>query len=154
LIDAVLALGQNDDIALIVRRVEALTAFLDRAEGADLSAGLKRANNILTIEEKKIGQRIESDADGALLKEPAERELAAVIAKVKFDTQAAINVENFEGAMNALSELRGPVDQFFDAVTVNDADDSLRLNRLKLLSQIRDATVDIADFSLIAGNAS
>lgn len=81
----------------------------------------------------------------------AERDLAAAIAKVKFDTQAAINVENFEGAMRALSELRGPVDSFFDKVIVNASESKLRENRLKLLNEIRAATLTVADFSKIAG---
>ena len=85
------------------------------------------------------------------MKEPAERALAAAIAKVKFDTQAAINVENFEGAMRALAELRAPVDKFFDDVTVNADDANLRENRLRLLAEIRAATLTVADFSKIAG---
>lgn len=151
LIDAVFALEGQDDLALIVKRVEALSEFLDTDDGANLLAGVKRATNILAIEEKKDGRTYEGEPSGPLLVEPAERELAAAIAKVKFDTQAAINVENFEGAMRALAELRAPVDHFFDAVTVNADDAALRENRLKLLSEIRAATLAIADFSKISG---
>ncbi|MEQ8824760.1 MAG: glycine--tRNA ligase subunit beta [Filomicrobium sp.] len=151
LIDAVFALPGQDDIALIVKRVEALTDFLDTDDGENLLAGVKRATNILTIEEKKDGKSYAGEPDGPLMKEPAERALAAAIAKVKFDTQAAINVENFEGAMSALAELRGPVDAFFNDVTVNADDPALRENRLKLLSEIRATTLTVADFSKIAG---
>lgn len=151
LIDAVFALPGQDDIALIVKRVEALTGFLDTDDGANLLAGVKRATNILTIEEKKAKTTYGGEPSGALLKEPAERALAAAIAKVKFDTRAAIDVENFEGAMRALAELRAPVDTFFDDVTVNADDKALRENRLKLLSEIRAATLTVADFSRIAG---
>ena len=77
--------------------------------------------------------------------------LAAAIESVKQDTVAAINVENFKGAMNALAELRKPVDAFFDKVTVNAPDPKLRENRLRLLSEIRAATLKVADFSRIAG---
>ena len=91
------------------------------------------------------------EPDGDLLAEPAERALAASIAKAKFDTAAAINVESFTGAMNALAELRAPVDAFFEKVTVNVADQALRANRLKLLSEIRAATLNVADFSRISG---
>ena len=86
-----------------------------------------------------------------LLKAKEEIALAAGIESVKQDTTAAINVENFTGAMNALAELRAPVDAFFDKVTVNDADPKLRDNRLRLLSEIRAATQNVADFSKIAG---
>jgi glycyl-tRNA synthetase beta chain len=151
LIDAVFALPGQDDIALIVKRVEALTDFLDTDDGTNLLAGVKRATNILTIEEKKDKRDYDGEPEGPLFSEPAERALAAAIAKVKFDTEAAINVENFEGAMRALAELRAPVDKFFDDVTVNAPDPALRENRLKLLSEIRAATHAVADFSKIAG---
>ncbi|MCB1506188.1 MAG: glycine--tRNA ligase subunit beta [Hyphomicrobiaceae bacterium] len=151
LIDAVFALEGQDDLALIVKRVEALDGFLKTDDGANLLAGVKRASNILAIEEKKDKVRYDGDVSGPLLTEPAERDLAAAIAKVKFDTIAAINVENFEGAMRALSELRGPVDTFFDKVIVNAPDAKLRENRLKLLNEIRAATLTVADFSRIAG---
>ncbi|MGW8206282.1 MAG: glycine--tRNA ligase subunit beta [Hyphomicrobiaceae bacterium] len=151
LIDAVFALPGQDDLALIVKRVDALDGFLKTEDGANLLAGVKRASNILAIEEKKDNTRYNGDVSGPLLAEPAERDLAAAIAKVKFDTQAAINVENFEGAMRALSELRGPVDTFFDHVIVNSDDKNLRENRLKLLNEIRAATLTVADFSKIAG---
>jgi len=150
LIDAVFALPGQDDLALIVKRVEALSSFLETDDGANLLAGVKRANNILAIEEKKSNTTFTGEPKGPLLVEPAERDLAAAIAKVKFDTQAAINVENFEGAMRALAELRAPVDTFFDSVIVNAEDASLRENRLKLLSEIRTATMTVADFSKIA----
>jgi glycyl-tRNA synthetase beta chain len=151
LIDAVFALGGQDDLALIVKRVEALDAFLKTDDGANLLAGVKRASNILAIEEKKDKASHAGDYDLKLLTEKAELALAAAIESVKQDTVAAINVENFRGAMNALAELRKPVDAFFDKVTVNADDPKLRINRLRLLSQIRAATLGVADFSKIAG---
>lgn len=155
LIDAVFSLGGQDDLALIVKRVEALGEFLKTDDGANLLAGVKRASNILSIEERKDKRSYAGEPDGSLLAEPAEKALAAAIAKVKFDTEAAINVENFTGAMRALAELRGPVDQFFDKVTVNVTGGpdvaKLRENRLKLLSEIRAATQTVAEFSRIAG---
>ena len=151
LIDAVFALGGQDDLALIVKRVEALDAFLKTDDGATLLAGVKRASNILAIEEKKDKTSHAGDYDLKLLKEKSELALAAAIESVKQDTVAAINVENFRGAMNALAELRAPVDAFFEHVTVNADDPALRKNRLHLLSQIRAATLGVADFSKIAG---
>lgn len=151
LIDAVFALPGQDDLALIVKRVEALSAFLETDDGENLLAGAKRAANILAIEEKKDGRTFDGTPRGDLLTEPAERALEAAIAKVKFDTGAAIDVENFAGAMRALAELRAPVDKFFTDVKVNDDDPAVRDNRLKLLSEIRAATLTVADFSKIAG---
>ena len=144
-----------DDLALIVKRVEALGAFLKTDDGAVLLAGVKRASNILRDEEKKDKKSHAGAADAALLREPQEIMLYEAIQKVKKDTVAAINVENFAGAMRALAELRAPVDAFFDKVTVNvtgvpDAA-ALRANRLALLSEIRAATLNVADFSKIAG---
>jgi glycyl-tRNA synthetase beta chain len=151
LIDAVFALGGQDDLALIVKRVEALDAFLKTDDGANLLAGVKRAANILAIEEKKDKTTYAGAYDLKLLKEKEETALAAAIEAVKQDTVAAINVENFAGAMRALSELRAHVDQFFEKILVNDSDVKVRENRLRMLSEIRAATLTVADFSKISG---
>ncbi len=151
LIDAVFSLGGQDDLALVVRRVEALDAFLKSDDGANLLAGVKRAANILAIEEKKDKRTYAEPYDIKLLVEKEEAALAAAIESARQDTVAALNVENFTGAMNALADLRAPVDAFFEKVTVNAPDAALRANRLKLLSEIRAATQTVADFSKIAG---
>ncbi len=151
LIDAVFSLGGQDDLALIVRRVEALDAFLKTDDGANLLAGVKRAANILSIEEKKDKKSYAGPYDLALLTEKEEIALAAAIEAVKQDTTAAIQVENFAGAMRALSELRAPVDMFFEKILVNAEDKKVRENRLRLLSEIRAATFTVADFSKISG---
>ncbi len=151
LIDAVFALGGQDDLALIVRRVEALDAFLKTDDGANLLAGVKRAANILAIEEKKDKKSYADPYDLKLITEKEETALAAAIEATKQDTVAAINVENFAGAMRALSELRAPVDAFFEKILVNADDPKIRENRLRLLSEIRAATQTVADFSKISG---
>jgi glycyl-tRNA synthetase beta chain len=155
LIDAVFSLGGQDDLALIVKRVEALGEFLKSDDGAVLLTGVRRAINILRDEEKKDKASYAGAADAKLLREPQEKALHAAIQKVKKDTAAAINVENFAGAMRALAELRAPVDAFFDKVIVNASEGAdaaaLRANRLALLSEIRAATLNVADFSKIAG---
>jgi glycyl-tRNA synthetase beta chain len=151
LIDAVFSLGDQDDLALIVKRVDALGEFLATDDGANLLAGVKRASNILGIEEKKDKQSHNGKADAKLLVEPSEKLLHAAIGKVATDTRKAIDVENFSGAMRALAELRAPVDAFFEKVIVNTDDAKLRGNRLRLLSEIRAATLSVADLSKIAG---
>lgn len=151
LIDAVFSLGGQDDLALIVKRVEALDEFLKTDDGVNLLAGVKRAINIVAIEEKKDKTSYAGSYQVALLDAKEETALAAAIESVKQDTAAAINVENFAGAMRALSELRAPVDSFFDGVTVNVDNAALRENRLHLLSEIRAATLNVADFTKIAG---
>lgn len=150
LIDAVFALAGQDDLALIVKRVEALDELLNTDDGANLLAGVKRAANILAIEEKKDKTSYSGAYDVAPLSEKEEAALAAAIESVRQDAAAAIEVENFAGAMRALAELRSPVDRFFDAIRVNDDDPKVRINRLRMLSQIRDATQTVADFSKIA----
>ena len=150
LIDAVL-LGGQDDLALIVKRVEALAEFLQTDDGGNLVSGVRRAINILRDEEKRDNRSYAGAYDLDQLNAKEELALAAAIESVKQDTRAAINVENFAGAMRALAELRAPVDAFFDKVTVNAPDPAVRANRLALLSQIRAATLNVADFSKIAG---
>ncbi|MDI4666933.1 glycine--tRNA ligase subunit beta [Xanthobacter autotrophicus] len=151
LVDAVFALEGQDDLLLVVRRVEALARFLDTEDGRTLLAGYRRAVNILRIEEKKDGRAFTGPTNSTLLKAPAEERLAAAIEDVKHRVATAVQAEDFAAAMTALADLRAPVDAFFEAVTVNDQDPALRENRLKLLDEIRAATRGIADFDRIEG---
>jgi glycyl-tRNA synthetase beta chain len=152
LIDAVFALPGEDDLLMIVRRVEALGRFLDTDDGKNLLAGYRRAANILRIEEKKDGaSAFDATHDPALLKQDEERSLADALQRATRDASAAITREDFEAAMRALSTLRSPVDAFFDTVTVNTDDPQLRVNRLRLLNELRRAVHEVADFSKIVG---
>ena len=141
----------QDDLLLIVRRVEALGKFLDSDDGKNLLAGTKRAANILRIEEKKDGKTYTGAPDAALLKEPEEKALAEAVATAKKEASAAVAKEDFAAAMSAMASLRPRVDAFFEKVTVNADDKKLRENRLKLLNEIREATRAVADFSRIEG---
>jgi glycyl-tRNA synthetase beta chain len=151
LVDAVFALGNQDDLLLIVRRVEALGAFLATDDGKNLLAGYKRATNILRDEEKKAGAGFTGEVDARLLTEPEEKALAAALAKATPTATAAVAKEDFAGAMTALAVLRAPVDAFFDKVRVNADDAAVRVNRLRLLNRIREATLTVSDFSKIGG---
>ena len=151
LVDAVFALGGQDDLVLIVRRVEALAGFLNTNDGKNLLEGYRRATRILTIEEKKDQAKYEDDPNPSLYVLPEEIELARAVHGMREIAKAAVNLENFHGAMAAISQLRPYVDAFFDKVTVNVDDKPLRENRLKLLNEIREATRAVADFSRIEG---
>ncbi len=151
LIDAVFALPNQDDLVMIVRRVEALGVFLESDDGANLLAGVKRAQNILRIEEKKDKRAYDGELDAKLLKDAQEKALAKAIGESEKAVAKAIENEDLEAAMAALAKLRQPVDAFFDHVTVNADDVKLRENRLKLLAQIRSATLSVADFTKIEG---
>jgi glycyl-tRNA synthetase beta chain len=149
LVDAVFALEGQDDLLMVVRRVEALGKFLDTDDGKNLLAGTKRAANILRIEEKKDGRVFEGAPDPTLLVHPLEKHLWDTIQSTVADANLHIKREDFVTAMDSLSTLRSAVDAFFDKVTVNDSDQRVRENRLKLLNQIRAATRAVADFSKI-----
>jgi glycyl-tRNA synthetase beta chain len=165
LIDAVFALPGQDDLLLIVTRVEALGRFLDTSDGNNLLAGYRRAANILRAEEKTDGPgAFDGSCDPKFLREPAETHLWNTIQSVSLGTQHHLTLAferighpgfaqdtSFGAAMECLSSLRAPVDAFFDAVTVNAEDALLRLNRLRLLSELRRAMHWAADFSKIAG---
>jgi glycyl-tRNA synthetase beta chain len=151
LIDAVFALGNQDDLVMIVRRVEALSKFLNTDDGKNLLAGVKRASNILKIEEKKDGRAYDGDVIQSQLVKGEEKALHSAITIATGQATKAIEAEDFEAAMAAIAKLRGPVDAFFEGVTVNDKDASFRENRLKLLNRIRAATLAVADFSKIEG---
>ena len=149
LVDAVFALGGQDDLLMVVRRVEALGKFLDTDDGKNLLAGTKRASNILAIEEKKDKRSFAGAPESSLYKLDEEKNLARAISEVKAEAGAAVAKEDFAGAMGALAKLRPVVDAFFDKAKVNDDDKAVRENRLKLLAEIREATRAVADFSKI-----
>jgi len=151
LIDAVFALEGQDDLLMVVKRVEALGKLISSDDGANLLAGYKRAVNILKAEEKKDGAPVTGKPHADHFLEQAEIDLAAAIDTARSEAAEAVAQENFEGAMEALSKLRAPVDRFFDDILVNADDPALRMNRLQLLAEIRDATHVVADFSKVAG---
>ena len=154
LIDAVLGSGQQDDLLMIVKRVEALDAFLATDDGTNLLSGFRRAANILKAEEKKDGKSYNEAIDLHLIKakgEPEEKVLAEVLAVATSHAKEHVAKEDFAGAMKALAELRPAVDAFFEKILVNAEDADIRANRLRLLASFREATRAVADFSAIAG---
>jgi glycyl-tRNA synthetase beta chain len=152
LIDAVFALPGQDDLLMIVRRVEALGRLLETEDGKNLLAGYRRAANILRAEEKKDGaEAFAGKHVQTTLAPPAERYLADVVGSGGAAARKHAASEDFEGAMRALAALRAPVDGFFLDVTVNDPDPETRLNRLRLLNELREAMHAVADFSKVAG---
>jgi glycyl-tRNA synthetase beta chain len=184
LIDAVFALGGEDDLVRVLARVAALQSFVEGGEGANLLAGYKRAANILKKEnwdvprvmadrgEQAIPQTGEEDplvevdqapelaasiagqASGSELPADApaeERALIMVLDEAEPRARQAVEAEDFAAAMAALASLRGPIDAFFDEVTVNDADPAVRRRRLNILARFRDAVHGVADFSRIEG---
>jgi glycyl-tRNA synthetase beta chain len=151
-IDAVFALG-DDDLVRVTNRARALQGFLDTEDGKALLAGYKRAANILKAEEKTDGEgAFEGELDGGYAPvEDEEKTLIAALDQARPAIQSSVEAEDFDGAMRGLSSLRAPVDAFFDKVTVNDKDDMLRRNRLRLLASIRAAAHTVADFGRIEG---
>jgi glycyl-tRNA synthetase beta chain len=149
LVDAVFALG-DDDLVRIVARVEALDGFLTTEDGANLLAGYKRATNILKAEEKK-GAMPSGPAVAMAGAPAAELALVHALAGAEPAVAKALAAEDFVSAMQALSGLRSPVDAFFEQVLVNAEDPAERDNRLRLLSQVRDAMGRVADFSQVTG---
>jgi glycyl-tRNA synthetase beta chain len=147
IIDAVLT-PDADDLLLVARRAEALTAFITSEDGKNLLAGTKRATQLLAAEEKK-GTVVADGVSEALLTLDAEKALWAAISQASKEASDAVAKEDFRSAMEALSKLRAPVDTFFGDVLVNDEDAAIRANRLALLKAIREATATVADFSRI-----
>jgi glycyl-tRNA synthetase beta chain len=174
LIDAVFALGGEDDLVRLLARVHALQAFVETPEGRDLLAGYKRAANILKKEgwsqpedvrpERSrgaphsderpsfaVGTNDNGDNMLSYTPEPVEHSLIAALDSAEPRARAAVAAEDFAGAMTALASLRAPVDAFFDNVTVNDPEPAKRAARLALLARLRDAVHAVADFSKIEG---
>jgi glycyl-tRNA synthetase beta chain len=138
----------DDDILRILARAEALKSLVESEDGTNLLAAYKRAQNILRIEDKKDGPH-SGPVDEALLTLPQEQALNTALAAAETAVAQALAAENFPAAMATLASLRAPVDDFFEQTMVNDADPSLRRNRLRLLSRLRTAMDQVADLSKI-----
>ncbi|SDA11365.1 glycine--tRNA ligase subunit beta [Sphingomonas sp. NFR15] len=175
LIDAVFALGGEDDLVRLLARVRALQAFVGTEDGANLLAGYKRAANILKKEgvpQSVTPAQAGVSGDGAgqepreapasagatagvdatsVATEPAEAALGAALDAAEPAAADAVAREDFEAAMAALATLRAPIDAFFEAVMVNDPDPAKRAARLDLLARVRKAVHTVADFSKIEG---
>ncbi len=147
LIDAVFALGGEDDLVRLLARVKALQSFVATDDGTNLLAGYKRAANILKKEGVEQAEAISLSYEP----EKAEADLIAALDAAEPQAAQAVAAEEFEGAMAALATLRAPIDAFFETVTVNDADPAKRTTRLALLARVRDAVHNVADFSKISG---
>ncbi len=150
-IDACLAMPNNDDLTLLVKRAEALQGFLNTDDGTNLLQGYKRAANILKAEEKKDGVAYEGEPEVRFAEADVERELFGALEAGGGAIATAIEAEDFAAAMAALALLRQPIDAFFDGVQVNSEKAIVRRNRLCLLNQIRETMHRVAKFGEIAG---
>ena len=148
-IDACVAMDGNDDIALLVKRADALSAFLASEDGENLVQGFRRANNILTQAEAKDGVEYSFGADVKFAKTDEERALFHALETQGAKIDAAMQAEDFADAMGAMAALRAPVDAFFEAVQVNSDNEIVRRNRLNLLSQVRNTCARVADLGRI-----
>jgi len=151
LVQAIFALGGEDDLVRLMARVAALDEFLKTEDGANLLTAYRRASNIVRIEEKKDGQSHDEDPDPALLRLDPERAVFERLGEVACSSDRALQQEAYGAAMTELARLRLPLDEFFDKVTVNCDEADIRRNRLRLLSHIRRAFHRLADFSQIEG---
>jgi glycyl-tRNA synthetase beta chain len=150
LIAAVFALNE-DDLVRLLARVGALQKFLNTQDGADLLIAYRRASNIVTIEERRDVRSYNEPVDPGLMRQPEEEAVYQRLSAMSTTLETFLRQEEFGRVMEHLATLRGPVDEFFDKVTVNVDDKQLRENRLRLLSRIRAVMNQVADFSQIEG---
>ncbi len=150
-IDAVLAMPGSDDLTLVVKRAEALAAFLKTDDGENLILGFKRANNILTQAEEKDGVEYSYGADPKFAEDPTEIALFDALDRAEAEIAPAMEAEDFGRAMAAMARLRKPIDAFFDTVQVNTDNQTIRRNRLNMLHRIRAICLSVADLTKLEG---
>ncbi|MEP4199089.1 MAG: glycine--tRNA ligase subunit beta [Aliishimia sp.] len=151
IIDACIAMPNNDDLALLVKRATALAATLKTEDGGNLIQGFKRANNILTQAEEKDGVEYSYGADVKWAETDEERALFAALDAAEGKITPAMKSQDFEQAMTAMASLRGPIDAFFDTAKINTDNQTVRRNRMNLLSRIRQTCLGVADLTRIEG---
>ena len=150
-IDACISMPQSDDLALLVKRAEALQGALGTDDGENLIQGFKRANNILSQAEEKDGVEYSFGADVKYAENEAEKVLFAALDSADKTIQPAMATQDFAAAMAAMATLRGPIDAFFEAVKINADSALVRRNRLNLLSRIRTTCLSVADLTKVEG---
>ncbi len=150
-IDACIAMPQNDDLTLLVKRAEALQAVIGTQDGENLVQGFKRANNILTQAEEKDGVEYSYGPEKKLAEAGAEAALFDALDAAEATIKPAMDTEDFAAAMTAMAALRAPIDAFFEAVQVNTDNAVVRRNRLNLLHRIRETCLQVADLTRIEG---
>ena len=150
-IDACFQLGGQDDLVLLVNRVNALQKFVETEDGANLLAGYKRAANILAAEQKKDGVEYTLDPDPKFAEQAEETALFTALDAAEAAIAPALEAEDFAAAMTAMAALRAPIDAFFDKVTVNADNQVVRRNRLCLLNRVKAVMEKVAIFSAIEG---
>ncbi|MDU8926068.1 glycine--tRNA ligase subunit beta [Alisedimentitalea sp. MJ-SS2] len=150
-IDACLELDGGDDLNMLVKRAEALGAFLKTEDGDNLLQGYKRAANILAQAEEKDGVEYSFGADVKFAETDEEKALFSALDTGDTEIEAAMQAENYAAAMGGMARLRAPIDAFFEAVQVNAENEVLRRNRLNLLSRIRRICLRVADLSKLEG---
>ena len=151
IIDACIAMPGNDDLALLVKRAEALNDGLGTEDGENLLQGFKRANNILTQAEEKDGVEYSYGADIKFAEADSEKALFAALDQAEARIGPALEAQDFAAAMGALAALRAPIDRFFEEVQINAENAVLRRNRLNLLSRIRQICLSVADLTRLQG---
>ncbi|WP_435259619.1 glycine--tRNA ligase subunit beta [Thioclava sp. FR2] len=150
-IDACLAMPNKCDLTLLVKRATALNATLATEDGANLVAGFKRANNILTQAEQKDGVEYSFGADPKFAETEEERALFAALDQAEAVIAPAMEKEDFAVAMQSMAALRAPIDAFFTAVQINTDNQIVRRNRLNLLHRIRTICLSVADLTKLEG---
>ena len=145
------ALGNQDDLLLVVRRVEALGASSTPRTGRTCSPASSAPRTSCATRRRRPDAAYDGEVDPHLLTEPEEKALFEAIGSATGEAEAAVEVEDFDRAMSALAKLRAPVDAFFEKVLVNAPEEDVRANRLRLLNRIRQATRAVADFSKVGG---
>ena len=151
IIDACIAMDGNDDLTLLVKRARALSETLATDDGLNLIQGFKRANNILTQAEEADGVEYSYGADPKFAETDEERALFAALDSAEAEIKPAMDCQDFTTAMSAMAGLRGPIDAFFDATQINTENQTVRRNRLNLLSRIRTLCLSVADLTKIDG---
>jgi glycyl-tRNA synthetase beta chain len=150
-IDACIAMPGNDDLTLLVKRAKALQEVIGTEDGENLIQGFKRANNILTQAEEKDGVEYSFGPDPKFAETDTERALFTALDNAEEKIIPALKAQDFTAAMSAMAALRGPIDAFFEEVQVNAENQTVRRNRLNLLSRIRGICTSVADLTRVEG---
>lgn len=131
-----------------IRRIEALSKFVQKPDFESLATAFKRVVNIIKDEPSEVASK-KPEVDPSLCKEPQERNLWASFEKIREQVRALAQKGEYLQALEALADLKPAIDAFFDSVLVMAKEEALRQNRLAMLRAIKDLFEEIADFRML-----
>ena len=138
-----------DQSVIVFGKAKSLNKFINKPNGKDVVSSFKRASSILESELKDKTIELSNTTDPGIFKTEFEKNLYKKINELRKYFQNINKDEDFEKSINNLAESKKVIFDFFDNVTVNEDDITIKKNRLELIQMLCKTFDYYVNFSLI-----